>query len=62
MNIEADRRQTSPSPGHKPLSPVDPNTSATQVKMVLVLVGVVTVVWVGVLIYLGRELISRAWG
>ena len=60
MNIE-DRDRTKHTRIQAP-NPLAADTSGRfQIKMIFVIVAVVTVTWVGVLIYLARELLTRAF-
>jgi hypothetical protein len=53
---------TLPAPIHKPEPFVLEKNSALQIKLVLLSVVIVSVVWVGVLIILGMEVIRRIYG
>ena len=59
MNIQIDSNGTKRT-AHTPPAPYAAKGSDnTQVKLVLVAVGLVTVLWIGVLIVLGREILAR---
>lgn len=61
MNIE-DRDRAKRTLAKRPVPRDSQKNGSLQIKMILVAVGVVTLTWIGVLIYLGRELFARAFG
>jgi hypothetical protein len=63
MDLKADQKQDMPAVHiHKPEPFVLEKNSALQIKLVLLSIALVAVVWVGVLIFFGVEVIRRIYG